>query len=119
MAAVALLLLLGIGGFVRWGWNLFKAQARDALNRNAVIQHHIGAIDRMELDTAGTAHAEGDDVFVFRLEGPKGSGVVTAEFVTLDADTEVIASGTLELPGDETYDLLEQAPLARSRGAGP
>jgi len=105
ITAFILLALAAIGGFAFWGWGVFADQAKEALNNNPVIQQHIGEVDEIELDFAATGEVEDEDVFVFRIEGSKGSGVVTAEFVSVDADTEEIRSGTLQLSSGETYDL--------------
>ncbi len=88
------------------GWNLFSDQAKDALATNPVIQEHIGEVRSISVDLEGTGDAPGGDVFVFRIEGSRTSGTVTAEFVTVDADTEEIRSGTLELDSGETYPLV-------------
>lgn len=103
-----LLSLVGIGGLGFRGWDLFTDQAKEALDKNSVILQHVGEIDRIEMDVTATGDAEGEDVFVFRVAGSRGTGVVTAEFITVDADTEEIGSGTLRLSSGETYDLLAQ-----------
>ena len=103
-----LLILVGIGGLGFWGLDLFTAQAKDALNKNSVILQHVGEINEIEIDVTATGEAEGQDVFVFRVAGSRGSGVVTAEFVTIDADSEEIRSGSLRLSSGETYELLAQ-----------
>ncbi len=81
-----LLILVAIGGLVFWGRGLFVDQAKEAFNDNSVIHQHIGAVDEIEVDFTATARADGEDVFVFRIEGPKETGVVTAELVSVDAD---------------------------------
>lgn len=105
LAGCGFLIVAGCCGFAFWGWGLFTDQAKDALNANPVIQEHIGNIESIETDFTATGNAEGDDVFVFRIKGPKGSGVVTAEFISTGADSEEVRSGTLELDSGETYDL--------------
>ncbi len=105
-AGCGLLVLLGTAGVVFVGWNLFQDQAEKALDANPVIRQHVGEIERIEADLVASALAEGVDDFVFRIEGTKGTGVVAAEFVTIDADTEEIRSGTLRLSSGETYELL-------------
>ncbi len=108
IAGFVFLIVVGIGGLAFWGWNLFADQAKVALNKNSVIRQYIGQIEQIEVDLIATGNEEGEDVFVFRIEGPKGTGVVTAEFVTIDADAEEIRSGSLQLPTGETYDLLAE-----------
>jgi hypothetical protein len=103
-----LLSLVGIGGLGFRGWDLFTDQAKEALDKNSVILQHVGEIDRIEMDVTATGDAEGEDVFVFRVAGSKGTGVVTVEFVTVDVYTEEICFGTLRLSSGETYELLVQ-----------
>ena len=105
LGAVAVL-LLGLAGLGYWGWTLFTEQAKQALNDNPVIQEHIGEIDKLTLDFEATGNAKGEDSFVFRIEGSRGSGVVTADFVSVDDDTEEIRAGTLKLESGETHDLM-------------
>ena len=101
------LVVAGVGGLLYWGWDLFVGQAEELLNANPVIQEHIGSIEELTIDFTATGEADGDDVFVFEVKGDKGSGVVTAEFVTIDENSEELRSGKLDLPSGETYDLLE------------
>lgn len=100
------IILVGISLLGFWGWNIFTDQAKDAFNQNPVILFHIGEVDKINIDLIATGDAEGDDVFVFRIEGSKGSGVVTAEIITLDDGTEGIRSGWIILPSGDSYDLL-------------
>lgn len=94
-------------------WNVFQEQAIRSLQANAVISEHIGQITKWTFDAQRTGEEEGDDVFVFTVEGEKGSGLVTAEFVTVDADSERIDSGVLKLPSGESYDLISGSPWER------
>lgn len=105
IAGIGFLIMAGCCGFVFWGYGLFTDQAKDALNDNPVIQEHIGEIEEIETDFTATGNAEGEDVFVFRIKGSKGSGVVTAEFISTGPESEEVRSGTLELDSGETYDL--------------
>jgi len=107
IAGFGLLVMVGCCGFFYWGWTLLKDQVQDALNRNAVIQQHVGEVERVELDFGATSEAGEEGVFVYRVYGAKGSGTVTAEFVAVDGETQEIRSGTLELDSGETFDLLE------------
>ena len=100
-----LLVLIGIGGLSLWGYSIFKAQAKEALQNNPVVQEYIGEIEVIKLDLMATGEADGNDVFVFRIQGNEGFGVVSAEFVTIDENTEEIRSGTLRLSSGETLNL--------------
>ena len=88
------------------GWNVLADQSRAAMNRNVVILEHLGEVLDIEVELVATADQPNEDVFVFKAVGAKGTGVVTAEFLTVDADNEAIVSGTLELPDGRTFDLV-------------
>jgi hypothetical protein len=88
-----------------WVWNGFVRQAQTALNANPVVIEHIGRIDQIDSDWKATGDAEGDDVFAFRVSGKKGSGLVVAEFETVDADTEELRGGSLTLASGEKFQL--------------
>lgn len=103
----AALIAAGVSAVGYWGWSLFTDQAREAFNQNQVIVHHVGEVQMIHVDLMATGDEESEDVFVFRVQGTKGTGVVTAEFVTVDEETEGILSGTLTLPSGETIDLTE------------
>lgn len=105
---IVVLVVVGVGvlgGVCFWGWGLFRDQARDALNRNRVIQRHIGRITKMELNFTETGEDPDPEVLVFDITGTKGSGTVTARFVTTGAESEEVESGTLRLSSGKTYDL--------------
>ena len=117
VGVVVLVIVVSVGSFGLWGWNMFVEQTREALDANPVIAEHIGEIEEIEVDLEATGLAPGDDVFVFTITGSKGSGSVTAEMVTVDEDTEEIASGKLRLPDGQEIDLLEGAePVAEPGG---
>jgi hypothetical protein len=76
------------------------------LDDNAVVQEHIGAIQTISIDHAESAAVEGDDVFVFRIQGDKGSGYATVELVTNAAGMEEVAGGSLRLDSAEVFPLV-------------
>jgi hypothetical protein len=89
-----------------FGMDVLTEEVRGELDDNAVVQEHIGAIQTMSIDHEKSAAVEGDDVFVFRIEGDKGSGYVTVESVTNAAGMEEVAGGSLRLDTGETFPLL-------------
>ena len=99
---------LGIVGLGFWGVGMVTDQAMAALNANPVVQQHAGRITEMDIDWTGTGLEEEDNVFVFEFTSAKATGVVTAEFITIDAETEKVVSGKLELSSGETYDLFPE-----------
>ncbi len=102
------LLLIGVGTVGIWGWNIFVDQAKVAIGRNPIALQHIGDIQKIESDFLATGEAEDVDTFVFRVQGTKGSGTVTAQFVSVDTGMEEIVSGTLRLASGETYRLIPE-----------
>ena len=105
--AAVVLVAVGIGGLLYWGWGLYAEQAKAELNNNPVIQQYIGNIEEMSLNFGASSDIDDEDTFVFDVKGAKGEGVVTAEFVTIDHETEELRSGTLRLPNGETHDLMQ------------
>lgn len=112
VAAGGLLMIVlccGGGWFAfRFGMGVLTEEVRAELDDNAVIQEHIGAIQTLSMDYTKSTAAAGDDVFVFRIEGDKGSGYVTVESVTNAEGTEEVAGGSLKLDTGETFPLLTE-----------
>lgn len=98
--------IASVGGFLFWGWNMFVNQAKTAINNNPVCRQHLGEIYDIDTDLIATGMEEGEDVFVFRITGSNGSGVVRAEFISEGADEEKITHGTLKLSSGEAYNLI-------------
>lgn len=86
----------------------FERQVAVDIEDNPVIVRYIGDIDTIEIDWTATGEEPDEDVFVFRLSGSKGGGVLTAKCITVDADHEDVVSGSLRLPSGETIDLFER-----------
>jgi len=103
---------LGIVGLGFWGFGKVTEQAMVALNDNPVVQEYVGEITEMDVDWNGTGLAEGEDVFVFRFTGTKATGVVTAELVTVDENTEKVVSGEIELSSGEIYNLFPEEEVS-------
>jgi hypothetical protein len=97
---------LAIAAFIIWGWGLFTEQVTASLNANPVIQEKIGTIASVDTDFTATGNADGEETFVFHIEGEKGRGTVTAEFVSNGASEEELRSGTLTMSTGESFDLL-------------
>jgi hypothetical protein len=79
---------------------VLESQVLYDLRDHPVIQEHIGEIQEVSVNIAGTG-ATDDDSEVYDLRGTKGSGELTAYF---DDDHNFI-SGTLRLPSGETYEI--------------
>jgi hypothetical protein len=109
LAGVGLLSVLvccGIGWYaVQFATDIMAEEVRIELEENAIIQEKIGNIQTMSMDMAKSVAAQGDDEWVFRIEGDKGSGYVTVESFTNDAGFEVVTSGSLRMDSGETFPL--------------
>ncbi|KLD70612.1 hypothetical protein [Xanthomonas pisi] len=79
------------------GWSLFADQARTALQADAVVQEHIGQIRTMRVDLYRTGLAQGDEEFVFNVEGDRGAGRVQATWVSAGSEQEILSDGELIL----------------------
>ncbi len=93
------------GGLVYVGAREFEKQVETAIERNVVVQKHIGTDVEVAEDEDQTMELSGLTEFCYDVTGPLGEGTVYADFVTVDADTEEIGYGILKLPGGESYDL--------------
>ena len=105
---VVVLLVVAVGAVTWYGLDLVAEQVKADIEDNPVIVEHIGRIESIELDFSASADAPGDDTFVFELKGTKGSGVLTAEVVTVGDEHEEVRSGTLRLASGETVDLFPE-----------
>ena len=102
---VALVTIFGGWALLRFGLNVFSGEVEGELRSNPVIIEHIGLIQEFEVDIRASFAEEGDEDFVFRVRGSKGSGLVTATCVTTDDGTEEVVAGTLQLDSGETLEL--------------
>ena len=77
--------------------SLFAQQARAAVQRYPETARHLGRIQRFSYDDDATMAAGGALTFVFNVVGSEGSGMLSADFITVDADTDRLGAGTLTL----------------------
>jgi len=107
-AFIALITIIGSAWFfVGFGMNVFAGQVRGELHDNPVIIEYLGRIESFEMKMMASISVEGEDEFVFRAEGTKDSGIITAICITIDSDTEQVTSGTLQISSGEIFDLFE------------
>ena len=69
---------------MRFGLGVFADEVESDLRSNPVIIEHIGRFEEFELDLGASIASEGNEDFVFRVSGTKGSGLITATCVTND-----------------------------------
>lgn len=102
--------LLGLGGIAgvcccgggisvaMLGMNIVATEVGDLLRDNPKFREHIGELKSISTDFVASAAKNDDDTFVYKVEGDKGSGVVTVKHVTNDEGDEEIVEATLRLP---------------------
>jgi len=90
---------------VRLGLDVFADEVGAELRNNPVIIEHIGRIEELEVDLKMSFATEGENDFVFRARGTKGSGLINATCVTNDDGVEEVVAGTIQLDSGETLDL--------------
>ena len=89
----------------------FAEQVRADIAEHPVIVEHIGEIQEFDYDEDRSLEEEGEDVFVFRLRGDKGGGVLRAACLTVSDDEEDVVSGELIMESGEEYQLFPERPL--------
>ncbi len=94
----------GISWLLSAGMDVFKDQARTALQEDAVVARHIGEIRVIETDLMRTGALPGAEDFAFRLEGSLGKGRVEARFISTFG-SEILGKGTLYLDDGRTFPL--------------
>jgi len=95
---------------VRLGLDVFSAAVEADLRENPVIIEHIGRIEELEVELKTSLTTEGQDDFVFRVRGTKGSGLIEATCVTKEDGDEEVVAGTIQLESGETFDLFPDVP---------
>lgn len=104
---------------VKLGLDVFAAAVETDLRENPVIVEHIGRIEELEVELATSLTTEGQDDFVFRARGTKGSGLISATCVTNDDGSEEVVAGTIQLDSGETFDLFPDVPPVTPQDALP
>jgi len=101
---------------VKFGFDEFEAEIEQQLRENPVLVERIGELHEFEIDWRRSFAEVGEEVFVFKVEGSRGTGWVRLGSETLENDREEIHWGKLELPSGETVDLF---PAAESPAGEP
>ena len=92
-------------GLVFVGLNQIGSEVQADLAGNEVLQEHIGNIQTFEMDKWQSIEHANEDVYIFHVTGPNGSGTLEAECIADDEGTYRVHSGELKLDSGETYDL--------------
>jgi hypothetical protein len=91
--------------------DLFAEQVRTDIAEHPVIVEHIGEIQEFVHDDDRSSEEEGEAVFVFRVRGAKGSGVLRAECLTVSDEEEDVVSGELIMDSSQEIQLFPEKPL--------
>ncbi len=91
--------------------SLFAQQARAAVQRYPETARHLGRIQRFSYNDEATMAAAGALTFVFDVAGSEGSGTLSADFITVDADTERLGEGTLTLSDGRVIRFDGESPM--------
>lgn len=97
IALVVLGVFGAVGGLLWYGLGEFNAQADSAIRADPVIVEVLGPIRDVRLDFMATGEAPGAEDFAYRVEGERAGGLLVGRFVTIDAESEELRSGTLTL----------------------
>jgi len=105
-SVLVLLLCCGGGAFVVYGLGeVMSAEIETELGNHPVIEEYIGNVEDLSMDFAKSAEIEGEDVYVYDIQGDRGSGELIVESITNDAGMEEIITASLRLPDGETIEL--------------
>ncbi len=103
-------------GVVFFGLDQIGGEIEQDLADNPVIQEHIGDIQTFEMNKWESIQHADEDVYVFRVSGPKGSGTVEAECLDNDAGIYEVWSGELRMDSGEVYDLFPDGDRWETEG---
>jgi hypothetical protein len=104
----ALAAIFGGWAVMKFGLGVFTDEVENDLRTNPVVLEHIGRIEDFDLDFGASIATEGEDDFVFRVSGTKGSGRISATCVTTSEGVEKVVAGTIQLESGETLDLFPE-----------
>jgi len=101
----------GLIGLMFVGFNLIEQELTTQIQRDPVVQEHIGEVENVEFDfmksVTETERSGDNDTMVFHVEGTKGSGDIIGRSVTGDDGVEHLEGGVLRMPSGEEFQLSE------------
>lgn len=89
----------------------FARQVQVAVQDNPIFQERIGEVTEFTYDLDLSIEEEGFDTYVFHVKGSNGSGMLRAECITVDADTEDVPSAELVMESGDRVQLYPDNPL--------
>jgi hypothetical protein len=75
--------------------SVFEKQAQEAINNNDICISYFGEIETIEQNDDITAKYA-NNIFAYNIKGTRASGLLIAEFLSKDSDTEIITDGFIE-----------------------
>jgi hypothetical protein len=109
VGVVGLLVCCGGGGLlVKFGLDVMTAGVEKQLRDNPRLREHVGEVRSLKMDFAKSAAAAGENDFVYRVEGTKGSGELTVHLEDAASGEQKVASAKLRLTTGQEIDLLAQ-----------
>lgn len=103
-------------GVVMFGLDQIGSEIERDLADNPVIQEHIGNFQTFEMDKWKSIQHSDEDIYVFRVSGPNGSGTIEAECLDNDEGIYEVWSGELRMDSGETYDLFPDGDRWQTEG---
>lgn len=81
-----------------FGKNVGEQEIATQLRDNPNLREHIGEIQSLEMDIIASGAQDDSDVYVYGVQGTKGSGTLTIR-ESMDADfSTIVEEATLRLP---------------------
>lgn len=108
IALGGMLLVGGLGALFVFGGSVIEEQVAADLKENAVLAEHVGDNRTFDIEWYQSGMHPDNDTFIFQVSGSKGSGVMTAKCITIDADREDVTEGTLSV-GGRTFNLFPES----------
>lgn len=91
----------------KMGTGYLSEEVASALGENPVLMEHVGEIESLEFDLGASTAEPESDVFVFTVEGSRGSGRLLVRLGTAADEPEVIGA-ILEMEDGTTHDLFPE-----------
>ncbi len=103
-----LMMMLCCGGFVGlaiFGMGIVAEDLKNELRETREVRQHVGEIQKFETNFTKSVAADGDNTFVYDVEGTIGNAEMTIESETLDDGSEMIISASMRLSNGEVIDI--------------
>ena len=106
----------GTFGVAQLAFASMEEDVRKDLAGNPVVNERLGGITAVDLEFLASADHPDEDVFIFDLTGPKGTGRAVIDCGDTPDGGLWVRGGTLELPDGTSLDLFPDGPPAAGGG---